>query len=213
MLPGTINAFPEWLCTELTIMSTNSERLRSKGLQPVPNSCSKKFSHILTSGIKWTYISNEPSTSSTTINTKGISEVEFNEDLDGIEEKYATLNSQVPQQRQNTKHNINLHNSNNKRSNNKSTTLNFVDIILQVQKGTSSFKTTHKGQSSSTNNFVSTSQNTSQHISSRATHIEDEEDAALISDNDLTELVEVRIQEAMPEIKEKHRKNLRSAKK
>ncbi|RIB00743.1 hypothetical protein C2G38_2300642 [Gigaspora rosea] len=174
---------------------------------------SKKFSHILASDIKWTYVSNKPSASSTTINAKGISEVEFDEDLNGIEEKYATLTSQVPQKRQNTKHNINLHNSNNKRSNNKTTSLNFVDVISQVQKGSSSVKMAYKGQSSSTNNFASTSQNTSQHIPSRATCVKDEEDAVLVSDDDLTELVEVRIQEVTPEIKEKHRKNLRSAKK
>ncbi|CAG8784752.1 13859_t:CDS:1, partial [Gigaspora rosea] len=81
------------------------------------------------------------------------------------------------------------------------------------QKGSSSVKMAYKGQSSSTNNFASTSQNTSQHIPSRATCVKDEEDAVLVSDDDLTELVEVRIQEVTPEIKEKHRKNLRSAKK
>ncbi|KAF0403930.1 hypothetical protein F8M41_009151 [Gigaspora margarita] len=336
MLPGMINAFPEPLCTELTIVSTNSERLRSKGLQPVLNPwpclskklyhsddqtlrvqrCgifqtvpisssegnyvltpedlpslsslliyfaavvadsyipdnqggresfmmvrqlyngvtnnrnveskvivsyknennrynamknnlkktvlsvigrlkigSKKFFHILTSDIEWTYVSNEPSPSSITTYAKEISEVEFNEDLDGIEEKYATLTSQVPQKRQNTRHNINLRNSNNKRSNNKTTSLNFVDIISQVQKGTSSVKTAYKGKSSSINNFTSTSQNTSQHIPSYAIRVEDEEDAASISEDDPTELVEVRIQEVMPEIKEKHGKNLRSSKK
>ncbi|KAF0437172.1 hypothetical protein F8M41_004474 [Gigaspora margarita] len=138
---------------------------------------SKKFSHILASDIEWTYVSNEPSPSSTTTYAKGISEVEFDKDLDGIEEKYATLTSQVPQKRQNTRHNINLR------------------------------------KSSSINNFASTSQNTSQHISSRATHVEDEEDAASISEDDPTELVEVRIQEVTPEIKEKHGKNLRSSKK
>ncbi|RIB15611.1 hypothetical protein C2G38_2192012 [Gigaspora rosea] len=121
---------------------------------------SKKFSHILASDIEWSYVSNEPSASSTTINAKEISEVEFNEDLDGIKEKYATLTSQVPQKRQNTKHNINLRNSNNKRSNNKTSSLNFVNVISQVQKGSSSVKSAYKGQSSSTNNFASTSQNT-----------------------------------------------------
>ncbi|RIB08432.1 hypothetical protein C2G38_2211649 [Gigaspora rosea] len=336
MLPETINVFPEQLCTELTIMSTNSERLRSKGLQPVPNpwSCfskklyhpddwtlrvrrreilqtvlitssegdyvltpedlpsssllliyfaaiiadsyipdnqggresfmmarllyngvtnnrnveskvivsyknennrynamknnlkktvlsvierlkisSKKFPNILASDIEWTHVSNELSASSTTINAKGISEVESDEDLNSIEEKYAMLTSQVPQKRQNTKHNINLRNSNNKRSNNKTISFNFVNIISQVQKGSSSVKMAFKGQSSSTNNSASTSQNTSQHISPCTTRVEDKEDAALVSDDELTELVEVRIQEVTPEIKEKHRKNLRSAKK
>ncbi|CAG8757351.1 17902_t:CDS:1, partial [Gigaspora rosea] len=65
----------------------------------------------------------------------------------------------------------------------------------------------------STNNSASILQNTSQHIPFRATRVENEEDAAFISNDDLTELVEVRIQEVMPKIKEKHRKNLRSAKK
>ncbi|CAG8721836.1 5975_t:CDS:1, partial [Gigaspora rosea] len=65
----------------------------------------------------------------------------------------------------------------------------------------------YKGQSSSTNNFAPTSQNTSQHIPFRATRVKDEEDAAFISDNDPTELVEVRIQEATPEIKEKQKKS------
>ncbi|RIB20642.1 hypothetical protein C2G38_2178835 [Gigaspora rosea] len=167
---------------------------------------SQKFSHILASDIEWTYVSNELLPSSTTTYAKGISEVEFNEDLDGIEEKYATLTSQVPQKRQNTRHNINLRNPNNKRSNNKTTSLNFVDIISQVQKGTSSVKTAYKEKSSSTNNFASTSQNTSQHIPSRATRVEDEEDAAFISDDDSTELVEVRIQKVTPEIKKKHGK-------
>ncbi|RIB09125.1 hypothetical protein C2G38_2209716 [Gigaspora rosea] len=170
MLLGTINASPELLCTELTIMSTNSERLYLKVLQPVLN--------------PW------------------IAEVEFDEDLDGIEEKYATLTSQVPQKRQNTKHSINLCNSNNKCSNNKTTSLNFVDVLLQVQKGTSSVKTAYKGKFSSTNNLASTSQNMSQYIPSCATRVKDEEDTASISDNDLTELVEVRIQEITPEIKE-----------
>ncbi|CAG8600646.1 2950_t:CDS:2, partial [Gigaspora rosea] len=113
----------------------------------------------------------------------------------------------------NTRHNINLRNTNNKRSNNKTTSFNFVNVISQVQKGTSSVKTAYKGKSSSTNNFASTLQNTSQLIPSRATHVEDEEDAASISDDDPTELVEVRIQEVTPEIKEKHGKNLRSSKK
>ncbi|RIB30939.1 hypothetical protein C2G38_2151319 [Gigaspora rosea] len=121
----------------------------------------KKISHILVSDIEWTYVSNDPLPSSTTTNVKEISEVGFNEDLDGIKEKYATLTSQVPQKRQNTRQNINLHNSNNKRSNNKNTSLNFVDIISQVQKGTSLVKTAHTGQSSSNTNFASTSQNTS----------------------------------------------------
>ncbi|RIB25434.1 hypothetical protein C2G38_2031075 [Gigaspora rosea] len=174
---------------------------------------SKKFHHIFASDIKWTYVSNEPSLSSTTINAKGISDVEFNEHFDGIEKKYATLTSQVLQKRQNTRHNINMQNSSNKCLNNKTTSLNFVDVILQFQKGTSSSKKAYKGQSSSTNNFVPTSQNTSQHIPSRATRVEDEKDAAFISDDDPTELVEVRIQEAIPEIKEKHGKNLRSSKK
>ncbi|CAG8535018.1 3083_t:CDS:2, partial [Gigaspora rosea] len=107
-----------------------------------------------------------------------------------------------------TLHNINLRNPNNKRSNNKTISLNFVDVISQVQKGTSSVKTAYKGKSSSTNNFTSTSQNTSQHISSRATRVEDEEDAASISDDDPTELIEIRIQEVTPKIKEKHGKNL-----
>ncbi|RIB09806.1 hypothetical protein C2G38_2207795 [Gigaspora rosea] len=44
-------------------------------------------------------------------------------------------------------------------------------------------------------------------------NLDDEEDAAFISDNDPTELVEVRIQEVIPEIKEKHGKNLHSSKK
>ncbi|RIB19344.1 hypothetical protein C2G38_2036121 [Gigaspora rosea] len=171
---------------------------------------SKKFLYIFASDIEWTYVSYEPSPSSTTINTKGISEVEFDKDLDSIEKKYATLTSQ---KRQNTKHNINLRNSNNKRSNNKTTSLNFVNVISQVQKGSSSIKTAYKGQSSSTNNPASTSQNASQHIPFRATRVEDKEDATLISDNDLTELVKVRIQEVTPEIKEKHGKNLCLAKK
>ncbi|CAG8610698.1 18932_t:CDS:2 [Gigaspora margarita] len=160
-----------------------------------------------------TYVSNNLLPSSTTTNAKGISEVEFNEHLDGIEEKYATLISHVPQKRQNTSQNVNLRNSNNKYSNNKNTSLNFVDIISQVQKGTSSVKTADIGQSLSTTNFASTLQNTSQHISFRATHVEDEEDAALISDDELTELVQIRIQDATPVIKEKHEKNLHSAKK
>ncbi|RIB27450.1 hypothetical protein C2G38_2029369 [Gigaspora rosea] len=168
---------------------------------------SKKFPHILASNIEWTYVSNEPLPSSTTINAKGISEIEFDEDLNGIEEKYATLTSQVPQKRQNTKYNLNLHNSNNKRSSNKTTSINLVDVISQVQKGTSFVKTAYKGQSLSTNNFASTSQNTSQYIPSCATLVEDKENAALISDNNLIDLVEVRIQEVMPEIKEKHRKH------
>ncbi|KAF0431394.1 hypothetical protein F8M41_005406 [Gigaspora margarita] len=79
--------------------------------------------------------------------------------------------------------------------------------------GTSSVKMADTEQSSSTTNFASISQNTSQHISSRATCVEDEEDAALISDNEPTELVQVQIQDAMLVIKEKHGKNLRSAKK
>ncbi|CAG8531285.1 17788_t:CDS:2 [Gigaspora rosea] len=52
-----------------------------------------------------------------------------------------------------------------------------------------------------------------QYILFCATCVEDEEDAAFISDNDPTELVEVRIQEVIPEIKEKHGKNLHSSKK
>ncbi|RIB06973.1 hypothetical protein C2G38_2215704 [Gigaspora rosea] len=138
---------------------------------------SKKFPHILASDIEWTYVSNDPLSSSTKPNAKGISEIEFDEHLDGIEEKYATLTSQVPQKRQNTRQNINLR------------------------------------QSLSINNSASTSQNMNQHILSRATCVEDEKEAASVSDDDPTEVVQVRIQEATPEIKEKHRKNLRSAKK
>ncbi|RIB11477.1 hypothetical protein C2G38_2261577 [Gigaspora rosea] len=74
---------------------------------------SQIFPHILTFDIEWTYVSNEPLPSSTTTYAKGISEVEFDEDLDGIEEKYTTLTLQVPQKRQNTRHNINLRNPNN----------------------------------------------------------------------------------------------------
>ncbi|CAG8729098.1 14807_t:CDS:1, partial [Gigaspora rosea] len=82
------------------------------------------------------------------------------------------------------------------------------------QKGTSSVKTAYTGQSSSTTNFASTSQNTSQQTPSRATRVEDEEDAAaFISNDDPAELVEVLIQDATPKIKEKHGKNLCSAKK
>ncbi|CAG8582358.1 34855_t:CDS:2 [Gigaspora margarita] len=98
-----------------------------------------------------------------TTNTKKISEVEFDKYLDSIKEKYAMLTSQVPQKRQNTRQNVNLHNSNNKCSNNKNISFNFVDIISQVQKGTPSVKMAYT----------------------------DEEDIAFISDNDLTELVQV----------------------
>ncbi|RIB09298.1 hypothetical protein C2G38_2268224 [Gigaspora rosea] len=98
---------------------------------------SKKFHHILTSDIEWTYVFNDPLPSSTTTIAKGISEVKFDKDLD-------------------------------------------------VQKGTSSVKTAHTGQSSSNTNFASISQNTSQHIPSRATRVEDEEDAALISEDEPT---------------------------
>ncbi|CAG8843029.1 17849_t:CDS:2, partial [Gigaspora margarita] len=82
------------------------------------------------------------------------------------------------------------------------------DEHLDVQKGTSSVKMADTGQSSSTTNFTSTLQNTSQHISSRATRVEDEEDAAFISNDEPTELVQVQIQDAIPVIKEKHGKNL-----
>ncbi|KAF0488690.1 hypothetical protein F8M41_022195 [Gigaspora margarita] len=199
--------------TVLIFSSEEDYVLTSKNLLRRLKIISKKFSHILASDIEWTYVSSNPLSSSTTTNAKEISKVEFDEQLDSIEEKYATLTSQVPQKKQNTRQNINLHNSNNKPSNNKTTSLNFVDIISQVQKGTSSSKTAYTEQSSSTNNLVSTSQNTSQHIPSRATRIKDEEDATFVSNDDLTELVEVRIQEATPEIKEKYRKNLHSTKK
>ncbi|CAG8706681.1 10893_t:CDS:1 [Gigaspora rosea] len=109
--------------------------------------------------------------------------------------------------------NVNLRNSNNKRSNNKNTSINFTDIISQVQKGTSLVKTAYTEQFSSTTNFASTSQNTSQHISSCATRVKDEEDAALISDNEPTKVVQVQIQDATPVIKEKHGNNLHFAKK
>ncbi|CAG8771152.1 8642_t:CDS:1, partial [Gigaspora margarita] len=160
------------------------------------------------------YVSNDSLPSSTTTSTKVISEVKFDKHLDSIKEKYTMLISQVPQKRLNTGQNVNLCNSsNNKHSNNKSTSLNFVDIISQVQKGTFSAKTAYTEQISSSNNLVSTSQNRSQHISSHATCVEDKENAAFISDDDLTELIQVRIQEAMPETKNKCTKNLRSAKK
>ncbi|CAG8802751.1 25240_t:CDS:2 [Gigaspora margarita] len=163
---------------------------------------SKKFPHILASDIEWTYVFNDSSFLSTTTSAKVISEVEFDEYLNGIKEKYTTLTSQVPQKRPNTEQNVNLHNSsNNRRSNNKSTSLNFVDVISQVQKGTSSAKTAYTEQISSSNNLASTSQN------------RNEEDAAFISDDDPAELVQVRIQEATPETKDKRVKNLQSAKK
>ncbi|RIB06974.1 hypothetical protein C2G38_2215711 [Gigaspora rosea] len=116
---------------------------------------SKNFHHILASDIEWTYVSNDPLLSSTKTNAKGISEIEFDEHLDGIEEKYATLTSQVPQKRQNTRQNINLR------------------------------------QCSSINNSASTSQNTNQHILSRATRVEDEKDTAFVSDDDPTEVVQL----------------------
>ncbi|KAF0380251.1 hypothetical protein F8M41_012179 [Gigaspora margarita] len=65
--------------------------------------------------------------------------------------------------RQNTRQNVNLHNSNNKHLNNKNTSLNFVNIISQVQKGTPSVKTAYT----------------------------DEEDIAFIRDADPTELVQI----------------------
>ncbi|KAF0384422.1 hypothetical protein F8M41_011627 [Gigaspora margarita] len=72
-----------------------------------------------------------------------------------------------------------------------STTTNLKEF--QNPKGTSSVKTADTEQSSSTTNFASTSQNTSQHISSCATRVKDKEDATLISNNKPTELVQVRI--------------------
>ncbi|RIB11061.1 hypothetical protein C2G38_2204444 [Gigaspora rosea] len=87
------------------------------------------------------------------------------------------------------------------------------DKHLDVQKGTSLVKTAYTEQFSSTTNFASTSQNTSQHISSCATRVKDEEDAALISDNEPTKVVQVQIQDATPVIKEKHGNNLHFAKK
>ncbi|CAG8672823.1 38234_t:CDS:2, partial [Gigaspora margarita] len=136
-----------------------------------------------------TYIFNDSSLLSTTTSMKVISKIVFDEHLDG--------------------QNINLCNSsNNKCSNNKSTSLNFVNIISQVQKGTSSAKTAYTEQTLSSNNLVSTSQNRSQHIFSHATHVENEENAAFISNNDLAKLVQVRIQEAMPKTKDKRVKNL-----
>ncbi|CAG8816550.1 630_t:CDS:2, partial [Gigaspora margarita] len=108
---------------------------------------SKKFLHILASDIEWTYVSNDPLPSSTTTNVKEISEVEFDEYLDGIEEKYAILTLQILQKKQNTRQNINLCTSNNKWSNNKTISLNFVDIISQVQKETFSVKMAYTGQS------------------------------------------------------------------
>ncbi|KAF0492585.1 hypothetical protein F8M41_021606 [Gigaspora margarita] len=82
-----------------------------------------------------------------------------------------------------------------------------------IQKGASSAKTAYTEQILLSNNLASTSQNRSQYISSCITRIEDEKDATFISDDDPAELVQVRIQEATPETKNKRVKNLRSAKK
>ncbi|CAG8570268.1 5602_t:CDS:2, partial [Dentiscutata heterogama] len=104
--------------------------------------------------------------SSTTSNTRVTSEVELDIHLDSIEEKINPRNL-----------------LDNKHSNDKTTSFNFADLILQIQKRTPSARTTYVEPSSSTANCESSSQNTNQSIPSRVTHVEDEDDT-FISDND-----------------------------
>ncbi|CAG8733691.1 33339_t:CDS:2 [Gigaspora margarita] len=102
-------------------------------------------------------------------------EFELDLNLNSIEEKYTTMSLQITQKRLK----FNQHELlNNKYLSNKATSLNFVDLISQIQKGTPLLKQP---------------MNTNQKISSYASHVEDEDDT-LINDDDSTELLHVQPQ-------------------
>ncbi|CAG8533736.1 3722_t:CDS:2, partial [Dentiscutata heterogama] len=161
---------------------TNNKNVESKTVMSVIERLkigSKKLPYILASNIEWTYVSSDFQPSSTTSNTRVTSEVELDVHLDSIEEKYATLTSQLPQK----KPRINLHNPlDNKHLNDKTTSLNFADLILQIQKGPPSAGTTYAEPFSSTANY---------------------EDDTLINDNDSIEPSHVQPQNTKPDTKGK----------
>ncbi|CAG8526147.1 6691_t:CDS:2 [Scutellospora calospora] len=95
---------------------------------------SRRLLHVLASDIEWTYLTNDSQTSDTSSSGKVSSQGELDTQLESIEEKYVTLTSQFPQKKQRT----NLQNSLSKLSNNKTTSPNFVEVVSQIQKETSS---------------------------------------------------------------------------
>ncbi|CAG8675329.1 21296_t:CDS:2, partial [Racocetra persica] len=85
--------------------------------------------HIVASDIEWTYSNNESQSSSTSGKEKSRSYEELDNQLDSIEEKYATLSSQPSQK----KSKLSLHSPTARKSNDILTTVNFTNIISQVR--------------------------------------------------------------------------------
>ncbi|CAG8679835.1 23412_t:CDS:2 [Dentiscutata erythropus] len=86
-----------------------------------------KLPHLIATDIEWTYVPGDSSPSTPSTTTKVSSQRELDTYLESIEEKYATLTSQVPQKRQK----LNIRPSHTKPLNNKLTSLNFPEIISQ----------------------------------------------------------------------------------
>ncbi|CAG8843676.1 32596_t:CDS:2, partial [Racocetra persica] len=85
------------------------------------------------------YLTGNLQPSNTLSSEKTSSQGELDTQLESIEEKYIALSSQLPQKRQK----LNFQNSSSKLSNDKTTSQNFVDVISQIQKETSSAKPSH----------------------------------------------------------------------
>ncbi|CAG8777240.1 9520_t:CDS:1, partial [Ambispora leptoticha] len=90
---------------------------------------SSRIPYIVASDIEWTYPNNESQSSSTSGKKKSRSHEELDNQLDSIEEKYATLSSQPSQK----KPKLSLHSTAARKSNNIHATVNFTNIISQVR--------------------------------------------------------------------------------
>ncbi|CAG8735051.1 21266_t:CDS:2, partial [Gigaspora margarita] len=134
--------------------------------------------HIIASDIEWTYSNNESQSSGTLGKEKSRFYEELDNQLNSIEEKYATLSSQPSQK----KPKLTLYSTTAKKSNNIPTSVNFTNIISQVRLNK---------HPSEPNNINSTPENT-EHINSSKiynstislSHTEKEADIAPINNNE-----------------------------
>ncbi|RIB26425.1 hypothetical protein C2G38_2030215 [Gigaspora rosea] len=88
-----------------------------------------KFPHIISSEIEWSYASIEPKSSPQSATDKINFTKQFNDQLDMIEEQYATVTSHDSNKRRRT----GLFTSSHKNSNNNPLTVDFPDLVNQIR--------------------------------------------------------------------------------
>ncbi|CAG8551161.1 15551_t:CDS:2, partial [Dentiscutata heterogama] len=118
----------------------------------------KKMLHIIATDIEWNYVSNEQ-TSNNLNKAKAKAQGDINNHLEGIEEKYAKLNSFPSRKRQHANflpaslsktQKTELQNNNSKPQNDKSPTDNFLHAINQIKNTGTTFQNNNINNNHST---------------------------------------------------------------